>query len=239
MPILDLLFPPRCAACEAPGGWPLCPACTAGVGVITPPWCERCGRPWESPRGLCPDCPPAVVDVSRAAFLYDGAIADAIKAMKFLGAHGLAPHLAGAMVQVAEPLDGSVVTWVPLSRRRRARRGFDQAEMLARAVAKRLDLRAARLLVRERDAVSQARRTGAERREALQGAFRAAARSIPERVLLVDDVLTTGSTAAACAGVLKAGGAERVLLLTAARSLGGSVPARCGGVAAPRGARVP
>ena len=176
--------------------------------------------------------------MSRAAFLYDGPIAGAIKAMKFLGAHGLAPHLAGAMVKLAEPQDRSVVTWVPLSRRRRTRRGFDQAEMLARAVAKRLDLRAARLLVRERDAVSQARRTGAERRAALRGAFRATG-TVPERVLLVDDVLTTGSTASSCAEVLKARGADRVMLLTAARSLGGPIPARCGGVAVPGGARVP
>jgi ComF family protein len=185
------------------------------------------------------DCPPAVVDRSRAAFLYDGPVAGAVKAMKFLGTHALAPHLAGAMAELAEGLEADVVTWVPLSRRRRARRGFDQAELIARALAKRLDLPVARLLVRERDASSQARRTGAERRAALRGAFRGAGRSTPERVLLVDDVLTTGSTAAACAEVLKAGGVSRVHLLTAARSLGGPIPARCRGLAVPPRARVP
>ena len=239
MPLLDLLFPARCVGCDAPAGWPVCASCSRHVGVLSAPWCERCGRPSEAPRRECLDCPPRVVDRSRAPFLYDGPIADAIKAMKFLGAHALAPHLGTAMAQLAEDLEGDVVTWVPLSRRRRARRGFDQAEMLARVVSKRLDLPAARLLVRGRDASSQARRTGAERRAVLKGAFRPARRSIHDRVLLVDDVLTTGSTAAACAEVLKAGGAGSVHLLTAARSLGGPIPLRSRGLAVSRRARVP
>ena len=239
MSLADLLFPPRCAACDAPGAWPLCTACTGAVGVITPPWCERCGRPWEARRGECRDCPPDVVDLARAPFLYEGPVAAAIKAMKFLGTHAIAPHLAGAMAELAVGLLGDFVTWVPLSRRRRAKRGFDQAEMLARALAERLGLRSDRLLVRGMDASSQARRSGAERRAALEGAFRLAGPAIPERVLLIDDVLTTGSTAAACAEILKAGGANRVEVLTAARSLGGPIPARCRGLAVPAGARVP
>ncbi len=166
-------------------------------------------------------------------------MADAIKGMKFGGTHALAPHLGGAIAELADGLEGDVVTWVPLSRRRRARRGFDQAEMLARAFAKRVGLPATRLLVRDRGASSQARRTGAERRAALRGAFRISGHAIPGRVLLVDDVLTTGSTAAACAEVLKAGGADEVTLLTAARSLGGPVPPGCRPLAQPERARVP
>lgn len=241
MALLDHLFPPRCAACDAFGAWPLCASCTRAVGVLAPPWCERCGRPWEEPLRRCVDCPPAVVDRARSAFLYDGPIACAVKAMKFLGAHALAPHLAAAMSEMAGELEGDVVTWVPLSRSRRTRRGFDQAELLARALAARMELPVDRLLIRERDASSQARRTGSERRAALRGAFRAAGRSIPKRVLLVDDVLTTGSTAAACSEVLQRGGVQRVTLLTAARSLGGPVPARCRApsLAAPERTRVP
>lgn len=239
MDFLGLLFPPRCAACDAHGAWPLCSRCTQQVGVITPPWCERCGRPWEEPLAGCADCPPAAVDRSRAPFLYEGPLADAIKAMKFAGAHGLAAHLAAAIAEAIRGTGADLITWVPLSRRRRSRRGFDQAEVLARALGKRLGLPVTRLLVRRRDAPSQARRSGAERRAALRDAFRPTRRSPPARVLLVDDVLTTGSTAAACAGVLKAGGAEHVTLVTAARSLGGPVPARCRELATPTRARVP
>ena len=235
--LLDIVFPPRCAACDRAGAWPLCAGCTRSVGVISPPWCDRCGRPWEEPVPSCGDCPPGPVDRARAPFLYDGPIADAIKAMKFAGVHGLASHLAAAMAEVAPELHADAVTWVPLSRRRRARRGFDQAELLARAVATLLDLPASRLLARTRDARSQARRSGADRRAALRGAFRAVRPRVPQRVLLVDDVLTTGSTAAACAAELKSVGARDVALLTAARSLGGPVPARA---LADRGeARVP
>lgn len=224
--LVDLLLPPTCAACGA-GGWPLCGSCTERVAVITAPWCEACGRPWEEPLPSCSDCPPRVIDEARAPFLYEGPISQAIRGMKFSGWHALGTHLAAAMAEVAdELLPADAVTWVPLSRRRLRRRGFDQAEVLARALAKPLDLRVQRLLMRARDTRAQARKGGAERRRALEGAFETE-EDPPGTVLLVDDVLTTGATAAACARALKRAGATRVSVLTAARSLGGPVPARC------------
>jgi ComF family protein len=151
-------------------------------------------------------------------------VARAIKAMKFSGWHALAGHLAGAMAEVLD-LQAEAVTWVPLSARRRARRGFDQAELLARSVARLRGMPVGRLLRRARDTRAQARLAGVDRRAALRDAF-VSVRSPPARVVLVDDVLTTGSTAAACAGVLKGAGARRVVVLTAARSLGGPIPER-------------
>ena len=238
MTLADLLFPPRCAACERPGGWPMCWECTSRVAVLTPPWCARCGRPTASARARCADCPPAPVRRARSPFLYDGPLASAIKGMKFAGWHALASNLSGAMAEVGIDLGGDVVTWVPLSRRRRRRRGFDQAEELARGVARRLELPVTRLLVRSRDTAQQARSTGPERRRALRGAFRPCARP-PARVLLVDDVLTTGATAAACAHALLGAGATEVDVLTAARSLGSALPARCRGLEPRGGTRVP
>jgi ComF family protein len=242
VPLLDVLLPPTCASCGG-AGWPLCAGCTDLVGVITPPWCERCGRPWEESLGSCADCPPPAIDRARAPFLYDGPVSRAIRGMKFSGWHALGRHLAGAMVQVAaDLLTADVFTWVPLSRRRRARRGFDQAQVIAEEVAALLDLPVRSLLRRTRDTRAQARKGGAERRRALRDAF-VATPDPPSRVILVDDVLTTGATAAACAEVLTRGGAERVSVLTAARSLGGPVPVRCQGPSArlgtPRTARVP
>jgi ComF family protein len=185
------------------------------------------------------DCPPKPIDAARSPFLYDGPLARAIKGMKFSGWHALGSHLAGAMAEVVgEPLPADMVTWVPLSRRRRARRGFDQAEVVARALGARLDVPVRSLLRRTRDTSAQARKGGAERRRALEGAF-VAREDVGGRVLLVDDVLTTGATAAACARTLKRAGAARVSVLTAARSLGGPVPARCLGAGSPAATRVP
>ena len=227
MNVLELLFPPRCVAC-AGVGWPICDGCAPGVGVVSPPICARCGRPAEEPLRSCAECPPFAVDVVRAPLVYEGPVAAAIRGMKFSGWRALARHLAAAMAEAAEGLDAEVVTWVPLSRRRRSRRGFDQAEALARPLAATLDLPVRRLLARRRDTSEQARRGARDRRSALRGAFVAVGRP-PESVLLVDDVLTTGSTAAACAEALKGAGAARVAVVVAARALRGPVPARCFG----------
>jgi ComF family protein len=228
MGFLDVVLPPVCASCGG-SGWPLCGACTDEVGVVTPPWCERCGRPWEEPFRSCVDCPPPAVDRARSPFLYEGALARAIRGMKFSGWHALGPHLAGGMAEVAgDVLPADAVAWVSLSGRRRSRRGFDQAEVIARALAMRLDLPVVPLLRRVRETGAQARRSGVDRQRALGDAFRAVDEA-PRTVLLVDDVLTTGATAAACAETLKRAGAATVRLLTAARSLGGPVPARCRG----------
>jgi predicted amidophosphoribosyltransferase len=115
---------------------------------------------------------------------------------------------------------------VPLARSRRAARGYDQARALAAALATRIGLPAVELLVRPRAGTPQASRGGAERRRAMSGAFGRAAATPPSRVLLVDDVLTTGATAAACADVLMRAGASEVGLLTAARAMPGALPAR-------------
>jgi ComF family protein len=175
---------------------------------------------------FCGDCPAPLVARSRSAFLFDGAARSAIHRLKFAGWRPIAAALAAAMAAAAEGVGTEhVVSWVPLSRRRRAHRGFDQAELLARAFASERAVVAVPLLRRVRDTAPQARRRGAERRTALRGSF-ALARPAPALVLLVDDVMTTGSTAVACAGALVAGGAEEVVLLTAARSVSARLPRR-------------
>lgn len=224
MNVLELLFPPRCVGCGQPGVV-MCRACEPSVGVVTPPLCARCGRPWEEEVAACPECPPAGVDVVRSPFLYEGPVGTAIKQLKFGGWRALARHLAGAMTTVWEA-EADAVTWVPLAPQRRRRRGFDQAEVLARAVARRLDLPSPRMLRRVWDTPAQARQTAVDRRRALREAFEPV-RASPRRILLVDDVMTTGGTVAACAAALRRAGAERVLVATAARAVRDPAPARC------------
>jgi predicted amidophosphoribosyltransferase len=118
------------------------------------------------------------------------------------------------------PGPADVVTWVPLTRRRKAERGFDQAKILAVRVGGELGVPVRGLLRRAVSTGPQALRDAAERRAAMRGSFVVRDRaSVPARVLLVDDVLTTGATAAACAEALLRAGASRVTLLVAARAL--------------------
>jgi predicted amidophosphoribosyltransferase len=134
----------------------------------------------------------------------------------------VADALGAAMAEACDAT-ADAVTWVPLSRRRRAERGFDQARALAAAVAPRLGLPLVALLRRTADAGHQARRGGEERRTAMRGLFVTGGEP-PPRVLLIDDVLTTGATVAACAEALLAEGANEVSVLTAARAASEALP---------------
>ena len=226
--MLDVLFPLRCASCGS-GSWPFCAECAAEVRPITPPLCRRCGRPTVAWVRGCRDCPPEPLDAARSPFLYAGPVRSALHRLKFSGWRAVGEALGRAMALVAPDVAGGagIVTWVPVSRARLARRGYDQARALAAVVSRQLGLPRARLLARPAEIGPQARRSGPERRRALEGAFVSSGREPPTTVLLVDDVLTTGATAAECAEVMVAAGARRVVLLTAARSLSGPLPARC------------
>ena len=158
--------------------------------------------------------------------------------LKFSGMRSIAEALAPWMLQAVArspprgwptALTGSspaALTWVPLGRRRKRERGYDQAEVLCRALHRQTGWPFQRLLRRVNETPPQAMRSARDRRLALRGAFRSVAEP-PSRILLVDDVLTTGATAAECAAELLRAGAEEVGVLTAARSLGGPLPARC------------
>jgi ComF family protein len=231
--VLDVLFPRKCSGCGR-GPWPFCQACWSRTGLLGPPGCVRCGRPFEAWLEGCADCPPRPIAWARSAFLYEGPARAALMKLKFgrlrSVSEGLAPWmlLAVARAPPASVLIGEVpfLTWVPLGKGRRRSRGYDQAEALARSLGQLTGWRLRPLLERVVETAPQARRKGGQRRRALRGAFRVRMRP-PQRVILVDDVLTSGATAAECARALVAAGAGEVGVLTAARSLGGGVPARC------------
>jgi len=214
--VLDLLFPKVCAACGR-GPWPFCPGCRDALIPIKCPMCARCGAPVSVGVATCEHCPPPEVDCARSAFVFEGPLRKAIHRLKFAGDRSVAAALGSAMAAV---LDGEpdAITWVPLSRGRLAERGYDQARALARAVSRQTGVPAQRLLVRSRDLPPQALRGAEERRSALADAF-SASRRPPARILLVDDVMTTGATAAECARALKHAGASDVEVLTAGRAL--------------------
>jgi len=220
--LLDLLFPPSCAACREPlarsAEGPFCPLCADAVDPVGPA-CGRCAHPGPDPVcGACLADPPAFDEV-RARALFGGPLADAVHAFKYRGRAALCRPLGRWLAAGLGPASGLAVVSVPLARRRRLARGYDQAALLADHVA-----RAARIprlrgaLRRVRETAPQVGKARAERRRNVDGAFTAGPAVEGRALLLVDDVVTTGATADACARALRLAGAARVVVAALGRA---------------------
>jgi ComF family protein len=229
-PVLALVFPSRCPGCgaapERPTRGPLCGPCWARLprhrdGVCT------CGRPLSAAgEGPCGRCRRGLSPFEAGASLgpYEGTLRALLHDLKYRGRRRLAGRLAEALLTeaaVRRVLAGDVVLVpVPLHPRKRRERGFNQAELLARELARRAGRElCAGALVRRVDTPPQAGLAAGARRRNVAGVFavRQRGRFTGRSVVLVDDVLTTGATAVACARALAGGGARAVRLLTVAR----------------------
>lgn len=228
------LWPPRCLLCaelltgEERG---FCPPCLATLAPVAEPICRVCGRellkgsaPEDLVCGFCRRDPPAF-DRARAFGRYQGMLAESIRALKFHSVRKLAPGLAAFMLAADTALVGELaldaVIPVPLHPARIRQRGFNQAVDLARPLARRRRLPLLfSTLVRTRDTAPQYGLTFEQRRRNIRGAFAVPrpAEVAEKRLLLVDDVLTTGATIGECARVLKKAGAAEVVVLTLARA---------------------
>ncbi|MBQ9726946.1 MAG: ComF family protein [Kiritimatiellae bacterium] len=233
---LDLLFPPACELCGGPSRGHLCEACRARILPREARLCCRvCGKLLiEADRAagatdpLCAGCrkhPPAFT-LARSAAAFHGPAGTLVRAVKYGGRTWIADVLAALAAQCfRDSFDGAAVDLavpVPLHPARELARGFNQSALLAAGVARRLGVpMRTDLLRRVRETQTQTRMDRAGRRENMRGAFEAApgagARLAGKTVLVVDDVMTTGSTLDACAAALREAGAARVLALSAAR----------------------
>lgn len=229
---VSLVYAPTCPACRTElaeaGG--LCPTCWREVGFIMGPVCDRCGAPLVDDRDeddtcdACLHAPPAW-SRGRAAVRYDGVGRSMILALKHGDRLDTAPLLGAWMLRAARALDPpDLIAPTPLHWTRRARRRFNQAGELARAMAEaagREDALALDLLRRIRRTGSQDGLSREARIENVAGAFSLSPRwrhaVEGRRVLLVDDVMTTGATLSACAETLRAAGARDVDALVFAR----------------------
>ncbi|HET8654709.1 MAG TPA: ComF family protein [Longimicrobiaceae bacterium] len=239
--LLDLVFAPVCVACGGPiptsgGERRVCRVCWSRARPIPRPICDRCGAPLPSAVTMssaplaCTTCRdlPASIRVVRSAFVMEGTARQLVHALKYRGWHSLARPMGVQMAALPLPLEAEeevrFVLPVPLSHGRMRERGYNQAEVLARAVA-RARRRECRpdMLLRSRATGRQATLHPAERRANVAGAFQvpdAAVQAIHgEHLLLVDDVWTTGATALACADALLGAGARAISVLTFARAL--------------------
>ena len=228
--LLDVLLPPRCLACSAAVDVPgrLCGACWAGVDFIAAPYCHCCGLPFAFDEGadvLCGAClgHPPDFDQARAVLRYNGVAASLVKGFKYHDRTHGAPAFAAWMGRSGADLlaPGDAVTPVPLHRRRLFSRRFNQSALLAREIAAAAGLAfEPDLLIRTRHTKSQVKFTSWRgRAENVRGAFAVRPGRAVEgrRIILIDDVMTSGATVNACAHTLKRAGAAAVGVLTLAR----------------------
>jgi ComF family protein len=241
--VVSALLAPSCAVCSALLDEPLsgcvCRTCWQSIRPITPPICDRCGDPLtrqnqspipnpqsltQSSQSLCPRCCACEGAVGRARAIgeYEGTLREIIHALKYAGRRSLARPLAERMRERGRDLLLDEVDWVvpvPLHWRREYRRGFNQS----REIARHLGPPIVEALSRRRATRAQVELAADARHANVADAFRLRRHWLRERrlqgmrVLLVDDVSTTGATLEACARVLKQAGASEVYALTAAR----------------------
>ena len=224
---LGLLYPPTCSACGGATGDPhgLCSGCWSGLRLIERPYCERLGTPFAVDLGMPLLSPAAIADPpvfarARAAAHYDGIARALVHRLKYGDRLELAQALGAMMARAGAELlaEADVIVPVPLHRLRLWQRRFNQAVALGGVIAARSGVPCAPLLLaRVKRTRQQVGLTRAQRQQNLQGAFRVPEDAKPQlsgkRVLLVDDVLTTGSTANAASRALLRGGAAQVDVL--------------------------
>ena len=241
-------FPADCRICSSPlievSRLPVCNDCLHALRPLQGTFCFVCGETLPTPAGFdravsdaetcCLLCQRAEPPFERAVAYgsYDAGLRDLIHVLKFQQVRPAAAVLGRMLAETIADLEQTIpggmiaVVPVPLHKRKRAQRGFNQAEMIARAALKRLSRSkrfelCAGVLLRRRETGSQIGLTRHQRRENLRGAFVVIdpTRILNRDILLVDDVFTTGTTASECARVLRRAGAARVWVATVARTL--------------------
>lgn len=231
--LTDLLFPPICHLCKefisGAEGVDLCPQCRSETRPLASPKCSCCGQPFASPAGEDHPCGSCITDpppfaAARAALLFEGNTRELIHQLKYGKRVILRRPLA---LLAAEQLDGFAMDFradlilpVPLHVKRLRQRGFNQAVLLAEMFAGRWGVKLSRNNLRRiRWTEPQVSLGAGERENNVKGAFALTCSQeiAAKRILLVDDVYTTGSTARECSRVLMKGGAAAVAVVTVAR----------------------
>ncbi len=228
--MLQLLYPLRCPVCDRivkPAGERICLECLGRLKILTPPWCMKCGKKLREEGEYCADCrrKAHVFQRGRALYEYESA-ALPIYRFKYGGRQEYAEYFGGEMAEYLGNFirgihpDGLIP--IPLHRKRRAARGYNQAELLARAIGRRLEIPVyTKFLVREKNTIPLKYENPQERQNNLKKAFNIARNDVKlEKVIVVDDIFTTGSTMDEVSGVLKAAGVKEVYFVTLAIGAG-------------------
>ena len=233
--LLGLVYPNNCQFClRAEAGLQegyVCAECWSGVRFVRPPFCDRCGLPFEgnlSTDFVCFNCSDMELYFSqaRSAVVSKGVVREAIHCFKYDHAVWVEPFLTKLLVQEAAPIlrrqKWDALVPVPLHSSREREREFNQAERLAKALSQATGIPLkSKLLCRTQETETQTRLAREERARNVRGAFRLnqLVDLSSQRLVLIDDVLTTGATTNACARELRAAGAQEVVVWTLARGV--------------------
>jgi competence protein ComFC len=220
---LDWIFPPDCGGCGKPGQrW--CSVCDAKAQVLTGTLCSFCGQP-SSDGSTCSSC---VVDTPiyttiRGVYIYKDEIREALHSLKYKNNLGISSIFAErcANYLVGQKWAIDLVVPVPLGKERKKERGFNQAAMIAYPLALFCGLSySSKALIRSKETVTQIELSAEKRRQNVKGAFCASTNGVAEKnILVVDDIITTGSTMNECAIALKLAGAKAVYGISVARAI--------------------
>jgi len=223
--LLNILYPTECPSCgnkcDTHITAPLCSSCWSVIERYTGPSCERCSLPLTSQYStLCGDCLTSPPDYSLALSygIYEGPLMEAVHWLKFHGARRLWRPLSALLSEMPFP-KADLMTAVPLSPRGLRAREFNHSLLIARGLSASngIPLQTG-LLVKTRETARQLGLTRAQRKKNLRGAFSATQRLDGRKVILVDDVMTTGATANECSKALLKAGASEVVAVTVARA---------------------
>ncbi len=218
--VLGFLFPIRCAGCGTEDNI-LCPSCLPNLATLEPPYCRICADSTDG-RPVCEECQasPLPIDGIRAPYLMDGPLRSAIHKLKYEDLRAAAPtlgHLLGEWLETKD-IPRDCLAPVPLHPRRMRGRGYNQSTLLADHVSRISGLPVKDVLKRTRDTPPQANLGGrSQRQDNVDGSFTCREDVRGAKVVLVDDVVTSGSTMAACAQALKKRGASSVWGIALAR----------------------
>lgn len=195
----------------------LCPRCTLSVNRS---FCLGCGRATDTEGIFCDTCHKRKwnFESARASLVYEASVKDVIRRLKYGNARYLVPVFASMMADTFLRWCISVdcITYVPMPQKRQKKRGYNQAELLAHAIGKIVQLPTVSLLEKVKYTKNLARMGAEERSQAIVDTFSFCGAEKPRSVLLVDDVFTTGATSNECAKVLRKGGVQKVYVLTLA-----------------------
>jgi len=226
--LLQWVWPRTCAHCREDlpreAGSPLCLACRLRLVPAEPPYCRRCAQPARD--ALCRRCqgPPEALSLLRPVFLYREAAVSLVHAFKYRGSRAAARAAGGwmgtALSRFPELGRPDALVPMPLHPLRRRERGYNQALLLAEGLSARAGIAVRELALRRRDTRPQWALAARDRRRNVRGAFEARPEAAGLRLLLVDDVCTTGASLEECAEALKDAGAAWVGALVLARQSG-------------------